>query len=367
MNSYYDQIKEVLPDITESELGLPWQEGNIDSIDRVCIRAILEKRVGELPDSVWNRFDTVQAAIDYCQQREGEEGILKEMARGVALKRAYEINMPQMARGCLSEHWLFKELGDLHWALLAAGLCTPSGEWADDRGVRLYATFVRIQMIHNPLTAFRENETLYLEGAIRRFGGSTYISRVEGACAGKEVNATLMTTFSGRVEGDNTTLLKSVPFVRQNEVPEDVRTPPFLSDYRLLRKGLLEDFLVEGITFPVAGDVVFETGYDLHPYYEINGAGLLYFAAYPVISDVCEARYFNQELKERPRWECRYSTALRDVFYFANCNSDDKVVYRLNAYEQIDRNRVRLCSSLWRRSDGALMARLFTVKQLVKQ
>lgn len=276
-----------------------------------------------MPDSVWNRFDTVQAAIEYCQKMEVEEQFLKKEAQGVTLKRACEISMPQMARGCLSEHWLFKELGDLHWSLLAAGLGTPSGELTDDRGDRLYATFVRIQMVHDPLHAFRENETLYLEGAIRRFGGSAYISRVEGTCAGKEVKATQMTTFSARVKGDNTTLLKSEP---------------------ILRKGLLDGFSVAGIPFRLWGAVLFETGYDIHPYYEINGVGLLYFAAYPVISDVCEARFFNQELREHPRWEERYATVIRDIFYFANCNSDDKVVYRLNGYEQIDRSRIRLCT-----------------------
>lgn len=78
MNRYYRRIKEVLPDMGESDLELPLREGNIDSIDRVCIRALLEKRVGELPDCVWNRFDTIQAAIVYCQEIEAETGCREE-------------------------------------------------------------------------------------------------------------------------------------------------------------------------------------------------------------------------------------------------------------------------------------------------
>lgn len=366
MTNYFLQIKELLPGISEADLRVPLREGCIDSIDLVCIRALLEKKVGELPDAVWNRFATVQQAIDYCVKADAEQGLPAE-ASPVVHQRAYEINMPQMARGCLSEHWLFKELGDLHWALLAAGLGTPSGELKDNRGMRLYATFVRIQMVHDPLSSFRENEKLSLQGALRRFGGSTYISQAGGSCAGKGLHAMLMTTFSARVEGDNTALLKSEPLVRHNGVPEYVWMPPFLRDYRLLRKGLLEELLVSGIPFSIAGEVLFEAEYDIHPYYEINGVGLLYFAAYPVISDVGEARYFNQVAKEKLCWEDRYSTTLRDVFYFANCNSGDRVVYRLHSYDYLEGGKIRLSSSLYRKSDGALMARLFTVKEVRRE
>ena len=31
------------------------------------------------------------------------------------MKRVVQVGMPQMALGCLSENWLLKELGDLHW------------------------------------------------------------------------------------------------------------------------------------------------------------------------------------------------------------------------------------------------------------
>ena len=56
---------------------------------------------------------------------------------------ATRLNMPQMALGGLSESWLFKELGDIHWRLITRGLGTPSHEIADANGERLYATFTR--------------------------------------------------------------------------------------------------------------------------------------------------------------------------------------------------------------------------------
>ena len=36
---------------------------------------------------------------------------------------------------------------------------------------------------------------------------------------------------------------------------------------------------------------LFEAEYKIVPYHDINGVGLLYFAAYPTISDICELAY----------------------------------------------------------------------------
>ena len=44
----------------------------------------------------------------------------------------------------LSESWLLKELGDMHWSMITKGLGSPSSELCDGSGNRLYATFTRI-------------------------------------------------------------------------------------------------------------------------------------------------------------------------------------------------------------------------------
>jgi probable biosynthetic protein (TIGR04098 family) len=53
--------------------------------------------------------------------------------------------MPQLQWGGLSEHWLLKELGDMHWSLITAGLGTTSDKVTDSAGERLYAAFVRLR------------------------------------------------------------------------------------------------------------------------------------------------------------------------------------------------------------------------------
>ena len=42
------------------------------------------------------------------------------------------VNMPQMAANGLSENWLFKHCGDLHWDALCASLDIRSSELEDD-------------------------------------------------------------------------------------------------------------------------------------------------------------------------------------------------------------------------------------------
>jgi len=50
------------------------------------------------------------------------------------------------------------------------------------------------------------------------------------------------------------------------------------------------------------------------------------------------------------------------VFYLANCDSSDKIIYRLNSFEE-EGNYIKIQSSLYRQSDGKKMAKIFTVKE----
>jgi hypothetical protein len=56
----------------------------------------------------------------------------------------------------------------------------------------------------------------------------------------------------------------------------------------------------------------------------------------------------------------------RDVFYFSNCNIDDVIQYRLNSFTMLGDGQIALQSSLYRKSDNTLMAKMFTIKQLTR-
>jgi probable biosynthetic protein (TIGR04098 family) len=106
--------------------------------------------------------------------------------------------------------------------------------------------------------------------------------------------------------------------------------------------------------------VIFEKKYDILPHHDINGVGLLYFAAYPIINDLCELAYFD----EPHDWCLNYGTVDRDVYYFGNCNLGDKLVYRLHSFDR-QGERVSLTSSLARMSDDTPIGFLTTTKERV--
>ena len=96
------------------------------------------------------------------------------------MNRTFSIGMPQMAVGCLSENWLLKELGSLHWDRLCMALATNSQSLTDSEGRRLYATFVRIKLsLDDNLAAFDEGDELSLTVNMSRFGRSTVLSSID--------------------------------------------------------------------------------------------------------------------------------------------------------------------------------------------
>jgi hypothetical protein len=117
--------------------------------------------------------------------------------------RSFNINMPQMSMGGLSESWLFKELGDMHWQMITV----------DATGNRLYATFTRISVSSNALVSYEENTPFDLEGDPSRFGAGIYFSEINFTNG----RARIMSSFSMRGEnGSNVNLLKGQPKIPPN-------------------------------------------------------------------------------------------------------------------------------------------------------
>jgi len=270
-------------------------------------------------------------------------------ATALAVHRHYNLNMPQMALGGLSEAWLFRELGDLHWSLISNGLGAPSSELSDANGDRLYATFTRLYISSTvPLRAFEENDQISASAEISRFGGGVFFGEVAFGNDQHRIHAKLMSSFTKRSSStSNLSLLKGQPTIPANSaIPVLAELPQFAQDYRTVRA-----------SYPT--QVLFECDYEILPYHDINGVGLLYFAAYPIISDLCEMKYF----PDPGSWCMRASTISRDVHYYGNCDIHDSIVYRLHGKEEHG-DMLTLYSSLSRKSDDTMIARLITCKVL---
>lgn len=287
------------------------------------------------------------------------------------IKKEYRqiVNMPQMALTGLSENWLMKEIGDCHWHMLCENLGLKSNEIFDEFGNRLYATFVRIKFEStSSLKEYQENDLLDIRGSIQRINNSLYFGQVDIANGDKMLKCSLATTFSTREsESDNTKLTKGVPSASDDDVIIKVsEMPKHILDIVKLKKASITTISVGHHSFDLTDEAVFETDYRINPYTDINGVGLLYFAAYPLINDICEVAYFNDKHFSDSHWALASSTMTRDVFYFSNCNIDDVIQYRLNSFTMLGDGQIALQSSLYRKSDNTLMAKMFTIKQLTR-
>lgn len=252
--------------------------------------------------------------------------------------------MPQMAMGGLSESWLFKELGDMHWSMITEGLGAPSSDLLDGSGNRLYATFTRIAISTQPLASYRENSSLLLRtSSFARFGAGMFFSEID--IAPGTGRARLMSSFASREEsGVNASLQKGQPSIPSDcTIPQLESYPVFAEEYRARRRH-------------VPAETIFEDEYAIVPQHDINGVGLLYFAAYPIISEICLSRFKDQR---------QFSATGKDIFYFSNCDDDETILFRLHTWTE-GSNVVEGDMSLSRKSDGVLMAYLRTTKQILK-
>jgi probable biosynthetic protein (TIGR04098 family) len=330
-------LKQEIPGFSADDLNTPFELLAVDSFTLVALRARLEQYAGrEVDDEKWTlaRMPAdLLAMFSSGRTHIAPDGIAKAT-------RSFNINMPQMAMGGLSESWLFKELGDMHWQMLTDGLQSPSSALCDGSGNRLYATFTRISVAIAALSSYQENGLFILTGEISRFGGGMFFSEID-VTSGR---AQLMSSFSKRGEnGSNVALLKEQPKIPPNcKIAEHSSLPPICEEYRAVRAADLPDS-------------IFSCDYEIVPQHDVNGVGLLYFAAYPIISDICESRFASPK---------NSSTIKRDVFYFSNCDPDETLVFRLHRRNSSN-SILESETSLSRKSDGVLMSRIFTTRGMI--
>ncbi|KAA1242659.1 beta-ketoacyl synthase N-terminal-like domain-containing protein, partial [Aquimarina sp. RZ0] len=294
-----------------------------------------------------------------------------------SLKKEYSLNISHLLSSGLSENWLLKELGDLHWEMISKSLDTKTSKIMDSNGERLYASFVRIQWsARESLFYFKENDEIELEGEISLYGNKMFFSEDTITSGNKSISASLMSVFSSRKLGDNEKLEKGKPLNSETAKLKKHKTLPKLA------KGFFDakNFLFSGLsqknksvnsheffdtTFPIESKTIFSKLYIVDPYDDINGVGLLYYASYPKINDKCERFYFEENNPDCENWATASFCIARDIHYYGNANANEELVYVLEDFKFLDEDKIQLTSSLCRTKDGSLIAKMYTVKQLV--
>jgi len=365
LDNFIKTLKSINPSFSKDEFNIPLRDTCIDSLDLVIIRVELEKIICEtIPDFLWYGFNTIKEIYDYSKDQNVIIRDKKELNLNARITRKTSINMPQMSNSALSENWLLKELGDIHWELLSDGIKMQSSNIFDEQNERLYATFTRIKFKCVPLSSFNENETIEFIGQMNRYGNNTFLSQMTCGSNPIVLSATLMTNFTKRHNRQNNFLQKSTPKIKEYGIPAIKHLPNFLNEYRLHSKNLTEDYALFDEEFSLERKNIYEVTYNLNPFYEINGVGLLYFSSYPVISDFCLIEYFNQ-IPALEDFVINYFTISRDIFYYANCEYKDLLKVRLNSYKSFKDGKLKMFTSLIRDKDNKLMADIFTIKQKI--
>ena len=350
-------------------IGLPFNKIGLDSFDLIEMRAYLESKAGfEIPDESWVRFKSLRDVEKFMESRIGNESRLFSSDDHV-YNKLVKINMPEMAIGGLSESWLFRTMGDLHWQNISKGLERETDQIVDELDNRLYATFVRFKYEgQQSLKRYVENDQLDITGKLSRFGRSMFFSEARVSLPNRScpMVVNMATTFALR--NDNTRLFKGEPHLPKScSIKSIDEFPQFSKDYQAFRKGNLGQLSLANETFVLATDPIYSTEYEINPYSDFNGVNLLYFAAYPSIADICDRRYVHDnrlKLGIVGDWADRSASIARDVFYYGNCTINDAISYKLLDFEFVHEKRVKIASALHRASDDKLICNILSVKEL---
>lgn len=282
------------------------------------------------------------------------------------------IHLPQTDATGLSENWLFKHGGEMHWDYLCAAMGVGgvnSEEMRDDLGKRLYPTFVAIRgRYEQPLCAVCMDERLQTSVKLKHFGRAFFQGVITLRNDAARFDLEMLTTFVARNREGLNDLHQSLPASNLAYNCEPLGAPPSLLklSQALRHRDITEyDFLGDRFSL-LETELDLSASYEPSPYIDYNGAGLLYFAAYPTIADTLERQLIiRHELMEGAGdWAVRTSTVARDVFYYRNLNLGQRLTATLKRFDRVGENII-LHTSLTAESDGAALADIFTAKRVL--
>jgi probable biosynthetic protein (TIGR04098 family) len=293
-----------------------------------------------------------------------------------ASPRRVRIGMPQLDVGGLSESWLLRHAGDLHWEAISRQLGVTSDEIKGESDERLYPTVVALRARYEaPLSAVRENDVL--EGGIEVLpcGGACAHGRFVATVAGARLSVELLTTFAQRDPGG--AMRMALPAARLASRWRPLGVAPVLSRLaRAARRGEPIDDRFAGPSLDPGRPLLGYMRYEPSPYTEYNGARLLYFASYAGIADLGERRLVRRlGLAERRSldWALATSPVQRDVFFYGNLPLGDALVVELLSFEREGADArgdagggVKTRVRLRRERDGVVIADVITRRLVVR-
>jgi probable biosynthetic protein (TIGR04098 family) len=232
--------------------------------------------------------------------------------------------MPQLDVRGLSEGWLYRHVGDLHWEAIGRQLGVTASEFRGEAGDRIYPTVVALRArARAPLAAVREDDDLEARVEVVPCGRACAHGRIAVVAGAVGISVELLTTFAVRDPGGGLRMALPAPELAARWRTAE-ETPAIARLAKAARRGEPADDPFAGPYVAPERELKNPLGrleHEPSPYGDYNGAGLLYFATYPTIADTVERKLVQRlALSPRPKedWALATSVVGRDIFYYGN-------------------------------------------------
>ncbi|GBD50491.1 Pnap_2097 family protein [Methylopila sp. Yamaguchi] len=263
------------------------------------------------------------------------------------------LGMPELCLGGVSETWLLKLCGDLHWRLLAEVCGVAAADFRDATGDKVYAAFCAVQSQGLALDAFAEHDELTIRSEMTRtsrtrFATTHRLQRRGGAAAG---SIALLSTFVKRAEGGCNRSIAKVVLPGLPAWDGLSRGAAIAALPAQLRRGRWTEH--RGFTCGDESDI----GHiDVRPCptQDFNGAELMYFCAYQAFADRAE-----WDLLDLPARGV--AVRAREIVYHGNLEPGARLTVRLRGLKRRP-GAVGHWIALEAAADGRPLADVFTTK-----
>lgn len=262
---------------------------------------------------------------------------------------AVRLGMPQLALCGLSEGWLLKELGDIHWRLIAeaAGLDLPA--FRDSDGAPVYPAFCGTSIADARFGVPREHDTLLIASDLARVSPTQCASLHHLMCRGQAVGTVeLSSVFVKRGRpGENKGLARVSPATmsRLRLQPDFV---PITALASRVRTGVWGSHF--GFS-PGEARNLGQVEFRPCPDQDFNGAGFLYFPSFPAFVDRAEWALFGRS---------GLTSTARDVVYHGNIDVGENLSVNVLGSREDARTVTHWCRLTT--SHGRRLADVFTRK-----
>lgn len=253
-------------------------------------------------------------------------------------RTSVRLGMPHLTPNGLSETWLLKELGDVHWQLLAQKIGRPAAEIEDREGKRVYAAFRHVQVEGARFAEAREDARLGINSSLWRLSRTQILSRHALSMDERPAGSVTMVSAFIRRDGHSNHRVSRVEVPGLSELPAcgpatygAEEPPPDMSSAR--------SFLFT----PCPGE-------------DFNGAGFLYFSSYVGITERAAWALHPARARDAVTLECT-------IAYHGNIDMGEDVRVTM-AEGQAAPGRWLTHAVLSRETDGACLARIKTLKQV---